>query len=427
MSAVLSKNPVPLRLPHLAPEIWLSVFQFATYVPGEQDLDIDDPFNLDAPVPGHSFLHSLRRQQSDLRTALRTKRRLVRVCKYWHMLVTPFLYRSVYIGYPRTVTVLRLTLRDSQRSANASNTCTLGAQIRRLDLALCTPFKSQDDVDVLADLFQYMPNLQLFAVGRGCSMPEGPSWELVYRNLGNFCGPSIRGLSWDWKTVNDRPPVHEGVLKLISKCPYLQYLHPPVVIPFLPFLTPDVVLSDVTCLTLIPRRPTPSTTTLIHCHNARKAVSMIFINYEFETTFSLTSLAPVTALFVFCANAAVWPHFQLGVLRHMLSLEHVIVALPDDMLLMPTTIFQDLLPSVTHLGLQHQKNQYPDECYRWLFRVLGDIRSPTLKVVRFLNSRAFEDLRYRHRRTLRQCLGLLQMHQKNFRLEDPFGQEVTCE
>ncbi|TFY68426.1 hypothetical protein EVG20_g3555 [Dentipellis fragilis] len=150
------------------PEIWLSIFEHATFVPHAFDTDVADPFDIpETCIPFDSQI------QDGLRVSLRTKRELVRVCRYWRDLATPILYRAVTVRDDRSLRCLRDALvRLAQSSITGSTDTTIQAhtlpvRVRRLDLSGCRAGVSRAgrglEFDVICDLFSYLPCLEIFS------------------------------------------------------------------------------------------------------------------------------------------------------------------------------------------------------------------------------------------------------------------------
>ena len=82
------------RKQHLPPELWLRIFELATYVPGLLETDIPDPFDMDPP----SILHLHQEYDRKLfKYSMVTKRSIVLVCRTWYSLALPLLYQVLYI------------------------------------------------------------------------------------------------------------------------------------------------------------------------------------------------------------------------------------------------------------------------------------------------------------------------------------------
>ena len=81
----------------LPPELWLIVFDLATFVPNAFDAEVHNPFDYPRRlgVGDDTFMIDMRGDLRAIRRASRTKRAIFRVCKTWHALVTPLLYEAV--------------------------------------------------------------------------------------------------------------------------------------------------------------------------------------------------------------------------------------------------------------------------------------------------------------------------------------------
>ncbi|TFY54442.1 hypothetical protein EVG20_g9698 [Dentipellis fragilis] len=178
------------------PEIWLSIFEHATFVPHAFDTDATDPF--DVPSAPHAFD---RVGQEELRASLTTKRALVLVCRRWHALATPMLYQAVSAGDNRTLQHLHDTLehfaQDHRHMGRTASVLPVRPQIRIHRFDLLTWSRSDLDPsprafpkpDILARLISYMPDLEVF-----CELVDLPPYDDATGVLFDSLGPALDAL-----------------------------------------------------------------------------------------------------------------------------------------------------------------------------------------------------------------------------------------
>ncbi|KAH7920671.1 hypothetical protein BV22DRAFT_1050177 [Leucogyrophana mollusca] len=149
--------------PDFPPEIWHLIFHFATYVPGILPPEIYDH----SSTIGYQFNRDHRRATRD---SLIMKRYLVRVCKKWYILASPYLYRSIYLGRHRCISSLRHTLMNSVRGTPTfSGEPPLGWWTERLDVAMrdLSPVYGDTELNFLAEAIRCMPNLAIVSFAPG--------------------------------------------------------------------------------------------------------------------------------------------------------------------------------------------------------------------------------------------------------------------
>ncbi|KIY71737.1 hypothetical protein CYLTODRAFT_487016 [Cylindrobasidium torrendii FP15055 ss-10] len=126
----------------LPPELWLSIFDYATHIPRS----FYSAFESNVSMPYKDERRMARLHQ-------KTRYRLPLVCVDWNGLSTPFLYQSVFITQRQTFWALLETL---SRSRNRNDVRNLGSYIQVLDIPL-------DFLAMRADLLSYMPSLRVLA------------------------------------------------------------------------------------------------------------------------------------------------------------------------------------------------------------------------------------------------------------------------
>ncbi|KAJ7212965.1 hypothetical protein GGX14DRAFT_445829 [Mycena pura] len=171
----------PLKpLPDLPLEIWLEIFQWATYVYSSTTIEPIDPFTLKSP--------------GDLLGAntpvlsMRTKCVLVRVCRSWRRIAIQILYQHIVIRSPSRAALILQVLRDSER--DKSN---YGHWARYIEVY--THARGSSDMRFLQNvyrIFQYCPRLRIL----------GATWRTVVPGefltaVSTLYGPTLQELSWD--------------------------------------------------------------------------------------------------------------------------------------------------------------------------------------------------------------------------------------
>ncbi|KAA1477698.1 hypothetical protein DENSPDRAFT_619362 [Dentipellis sp. KUC8613] len=164
-------QPAVQRTP---PEVWVSIFEWATFVPHAFDVDAVDPFD----VPSTPYIFD-RAAQEDLRAILTTKTTLVLVCRRWHALATPLLYQAVSVRTNRALQRLHDTLEHFAHNHHDANRARR-IRIRRFDLLKWSADhpgpasgpRVLPKPDVLARLIAHMPHLEIF-----CEMVDSPFYD----------------------------------------------------------------------------------------------------------------------------------------------------------------------------------------------------------------------------------------------------------
>ncbi|KAF9228867.1 hypothetical protein BS17DRAFT_772611 [Gyrodon lividus] len=216
MDSTQSKRSV--ILPALPPEIWDCVFYHATYVTGTLVPEIYRQPSLLGPLYAQKY-------HPALREALVTKRCLVRVCKQWWHLATPYLYQSIYIGRARCLSSLYSTLMHSAAGTGTlMGTRPVGACTQRLDVAIRDHAVNPGaEFDSLAGVITCLPNLAIISFTitsnySGFEMPDSVLGALQ-------CSASSLRV-FDWSTARLAPSTRR-LSELLAKCAQLRILHCP--------------------------------------------------------------------------------------------------------------------------------------------------------------------------------------------------------
>jgi hypothetical protein len=419
MSASWNKH-VP-NLPFIPPELWLVILQISTWVPGVLEPDIyltsDEPRRV-----------VTRQQQRLLKDSLVTKRYIVRVCKQWRTMATPFLYESIIIGRGRTLSSLCSALVDSRRKTNHSSPDhhPLGWYTKRLDVAMRDQghHSAASELDFLAEAIRCLPNLTItmFSV-RAPRYVKHPMPASIMNALADTCGPSLRVVDFsesvlhpfrhDWRTLLTAAP-HLRILRGPETTPVsLDNIKPPDNLPF---------LSELTALVLASPNSKEYLTEENHFPSLREFEFHCFFPPLWDTWAGPLGVFGHNLTMVHL-NFNVAPAYLQGEMNvlseHCPNLTRLILSLK----VWEQLIDRLVLPSVPYLALRCWQYQAPSAVYRSLFSSLSTMFGPTLQTVRLCDHHNVTDLRVRHARVLAQ--GLEQISCCSFRLEDHEGQLFT--
>ena len=218
---------------HFPPEILLVIFDFATYTYHVHDPDpLDMNFQL---FVTKSYQRSLRRSLVPFRfswicllhahPSQRTKLSLVRVCRAWMELASPFLYENIVIGRGRYLLSICSVLEVSSRDNRFLGHCT-----KRLDVALRDSARSVDEeLSLIADIIRFLPNLEVvtFSVSSPPYTRDDYSPHLALHALTSTCAHSLRYIHWFRDTL---APAAGDLYALLRKTPNLRSFHTPLVI-----------------------------------------------------------------------------------------------------------------------------------------------------------------------------------------------------
>lgn len=187
MTLAISNGSTARNPPPFPPELWITIFSLATDVPGL--LSYDGPTSSDLPGPlVKEHEHKL------LKESLITKRNIILVCRTWHVLATKFLYQSVLVTRPATLSSLCVAL--DRRSSGAARSVHVGWWTRRLDVLIQDDHCEASDYALLANIIRRFPNLSIVNLSMPM-LPDNDSWlrqlpESVVMALVESCGPSLR-------------------------------------------------------------------------------------------------------------------------------------------------------------------------------------------------------------------------------------------
>jgi hypothetical protein len=174
-----------------------------------------------------------------------TKRYLVRVCKAWYSLASPFLFEYVFLGRGRVLASLRDGMLRSERAVElqeSESPHAIGWRIQRLDVHMRDRTDNPELImDILADILRRLPNLRVltFAItGNGYDDEYLPENVLQATNA---CRDTLRLLNW-----------YRGVrlssnswVPFLENHPRLEAINAPVVLTQLQLENSHIVLDSL--------------------------------------------------------------------------------------------------------------------------------------------------------------------------------------
>ncbi|KAG1778375.1 hypothetical protein EV702DRAFT_1096125 [Suillus placidus] len=402
------------NIPELPPELWEIIFDHATYVP---DIFIPEIYEHSGTL---GFLFN-RDHHPLIRRSLVTRRYLVRVCKKWWHLATPFLYRSIFIGRGRCLSSLVSALAFSARGKGVVlGERPLGSFTERLDIAMRDQSQAHGDTDLelLAEVIRCLPNLAIVSVDVtpteyiSLAMPDIVMDALVY------IAPKLKII--DWASGRLLPPLHR-IHDLVTATRQLRILH-------CPYFLPGRTTAKAIC-------------TLSSCTTLGVPLNAIF--YRMALT-QLPALRELSYQFPFLVAE---PLFIIPFLEtHGSNLSSVHLSWPgcsDQMNVLAThcphlrrlTINLDhwesfdaesfkLIP-IEFLGLRCRRNQSSTKAYKLVISALARFKDemPALRTIRFTSLLNVNDLLKNHCKALAHALELFKG--SKLRLEDHEGRLLS--
>lgn len=189
---MLPKAPRPL--PDLPLEIWLEIFQFATYVYRSETIRPLNPF-----APKRTTTNIMDANTPSL--AMRTKRSLVLVSRSWRCLGIQILYRHIVIRSPARANAILQVLECSRISTSSPDLRQIetpalsrgyGQWTRHIEVY--TYMRGSGQISFLQTVFKILchcPNLQFLSGRWTHQLPV----EFL-RGVSRHFGPSLQGLCW---------------------------------------------------------------------------------------------------------------------------------------------------------------------------------------------------------------------------------------
>lgn len=401
MTSAISNGSNARNPPPFPPEIWITIFSLATDVPGLLSYDGSTSSDLPRPLV-KEYEHKL------LKESLITKRNIILVCRTWHVLATKFLYQSVLVTRPATLSSLFVAL--DRRSSGAAHSVHMGWWTRRLDVLIQDDHCEASDYALLANIIRRFPNLSIVNLSMPM-LPDNDSWlrqlpESVVMALIESCGPSLRVFDCSESILR---PCRNDLMKLITAAPNLSVLRCPICSPSardkslsarldVPVMTK---LQSVSLMSVFLRDYLPDNKDANHFPALRKltydCIPPPFLDHTWKK-FVRLSCANVTTVHLDYSLQADGLQKEMDLLSECCSsLNDLVVYIRSW-----TEINSNLTlpPSVSYLGLHSKLRKAPAFHYKQLFVALRTISGSKLKAVRLLHADAVEDLRENHRALL---------------------------
>ncbi|KAI0062060.1 hypothetical protein BV25DRAFT_690578 [Artomyces pyxidatus] len=137
------------------PEIWIEIFEWASFVPGLMDIDLPNTFEHPTTFMVDGTAYTFR--VHDLKASLLTRKALVLVCKDWYSMAMPLLYQCLVVRSVKDAECLCLTLNKSRlRTEEGHGDSALGSYTRHLVV------RSRERSD-LSEIIPSLPNLQILS------------------------------------------------------------------------------------------------------------------------------------------------------------------------------------------------------------------------------------------------------------------------
>lgn len=181
-------------LPDLPLEIWLEIFQFATYVHRSETIQPLNPF-----TPRRTSTNVMGANTPSL--AMRTKLSLVLVCRAWRRLAVKILYRHIVIRSPARADAILHVLENSRRPLHAKQNEThlripsspgYGEWARHIEVY--TYMRGSSNISFLQTVFRIFrccPNLQYLSGRWTHQLPI----EFL-QGISALYGQSLQGIYW---------------------------------------------------------------------------------------------------------------------------------------------------------------------------------------------------------------------------------------
>ncbi|KAG0701007.1 hypothetical protein DFH29DRAFT_982875 [Suillus ampliporus] len=379
MTSVISNASTARNLPRFPPELWLTIFSLATNVPGLLSCDGPTPSDLPRPIVKEH-------EQRLLKESLITKRNIILVCRTWHALATEFLYRSVLITRPATLSALLVAL--NRRSSGAARSAYVGWHLI---------------ISLLANVIRQFPNLSIITLSMPM-LPYNDCWlrqlpKSVVVALAESCGPSLRVFECSESILR---PCREDLMMLIAAAPNLSVLRCPIFSPSAGDKSPSVRLDvpvmtnlqSVSLMSVFLRDYLPEDRDANHFPALRQltydCIPPPFLDHNWKH-FVRLSCANVTTVHIDFSLQGDYFQKELDLLSECCrSLNDLVVYLRSWTEINPNLI---LPPSVSYLGLHSKLLKAPAFHFKQLFTALRTLTGSKLKTVRLLHADAVEELR----------------------------------
>ncbi|EPQ57072.1 hypothetical protein GLOTRDRAFT_26784, partial [Gloeophyllum trabeum ATCC 11539] len=181
----------------IPPEIWLLIFQYATYIPESHNIIPADPFQ-------RSRFPRMAMGANTPVLSMRTKWSLVLVCRAWRQLATVLLYEHLVIRSLRRALKICSTLRNSVRRATINgievDVSEYGQWTKHIEVhAHIRTFDTMTFAEVLYRILQCCPNVRILS---GTWDRPIPRWLMAA--LPRFYGSKLELLQWDSLSLTTR-------------------------------------------------------------------------------------------------------------------------------------------------------------------------------------------------------------------------------
>lgn len=344
-----------------------------------------------------------------------TKRYLVRVCKQWKSLASPYLYECLYIGRGRALSSLSSTLKLSEKNSSPHQNAdrALGWWTKRVDVVMRDHISVQEherdittELLLLSEIFQCLPNLTI--IHFGVRAPLYPASSLPAMLLDTIAATSGRCLTAVIWSTDSPIPQKVALQGFLAKTPNMKAIQCPITsFTGLPSQvgSPVSELRSLNYLSIIGVYDSPSLPLLEYLP------SLPISRLSMDPITSAGILPQRTLLEKYGGNIRV---FQLGrqVLHHdelplnlrlisrtCLNLSRLDISFCDRMA--DGADWSALPETIETLGLQHDRGQLPRKEYEVLFDSLCGIKSGSkLKTVQFIDETNVRDICQRHHRVL---------------------------
>ncbi|KAG2348299.1 hypothetical protein BDR05DRAFT_510442 [Suillus weaverae] len=401
------------NIPELPSELWEIIFDHATYVP---DILIPEIYEYSGTL---GFLFN-RDHYPLIRRSLVTRRYLVRVCKKWWHLATPFLYRSIFIGRGRCLSSLASALAFSARGKGVVlGERPLGSFTERLDIAMRDQCEAHGDTDLelLAEVIRCLPNLAIVSVDVTPTQYSSLAMPDIVMDALAYIAPSLKII--DWASGRLLPPLH-SMHDLVTATRQLRILHCPYFLPGCTTVKAICTLSSCTTLG-VPLND------IFYRMAPTQLPALRELSYQF--IFLMSELLFIPFLETHGSNLSsvhlYWPGHsnQMNVLAmHCPHLRRLTINL-DHWESFDVESFK-LIP-VEFLGLRCRRNQSSTKAYKLVISALARLKDemPALRTIRFTSLFNVNDLLKNHRKALAHALELFKGSE--LRLEDHEGRLLS--
>lgn len=405
-----SVTGVDSSVSRVPPEIWIQIFEWASFLPGLMDIGVPNPLQPSAVKEWYSPF-----TWNNLRACLATRRAIVLVCQRWYTVGLPILYHCLFIRDSACrISLQRTFAAEAAARKHSAPSVPLWSWARHLVLDvdhLSSNAEFTSEMEAVSAILFFVPNLKILSFGAIGELGQLP--KKFTDTLSKTCGSTLRRIYLRW-----------------NQFPFLTSAQCDHLLASLPNLETIVGGSFMgRCVAAMPRLPNLHHITLFsedcgtsHDSNVnfpavREASLRIGVHAGWKhftavhgpllTTIYLTYMSPLGPDSI---------QRDLNVLKDDCpNLTHLIIHLVGWSQIFPMV----LPPSVTHLGLSFNSMDRKFVIrpgYGDLFAGIASIKAPSLKVVRLLSGAPNQYLRFVDFPALSKC---------GFHLEDATGTRLT--